>query len=230
MIENKNWYDSITKNLIPKYHNPHFDVHGMEIPCRIILVGSSGSGKTQNILDLISKMKDTFQMIVVCCKNSDEPLYNYLKTKIDPDQLIFYEDGKVPTVNEFDAMQGQVFMVFDDLVNSKCQDKIFEHFLRGRKGANNYGISYVYSTQTYFDVPKKIRAQSTHIFLKKISGDRDLKAILRDHSLGMNIESVFQLYKYATSKKNDFLMIDLGAPDEKKYRRSFGEIISYGRN
>lgn len=230
MIENKNWYESIPKHLIPKYHNPYFSEHGISVPARIILVGSSGSGKTQNILDLIAKMRDTFQMIVVCCKNSDEPLYNYLKTKIEPDQLVFYEDGKIPTVKEFDVMEGQVLMIFDDLVNLKCQDKIFEHFLRGRKGANNHGISYVYSTQSYFNVPKRIRSQSTHIFLKKISGDRDLKAILQDYTLGMDAKSVVQLYKYATQRQNSFFMIDLNAPEEQKFRRNFAEVISFGVN
>lgn len=229
-MTNKNWYESIPKNLIPKYHNPHFDQHGIEIPCRIILVGSSGSGKTQNILDLIARMKDTFQMIVVCCKNSDEPLYNFLKTKIEPDQLLFFEDGKIPSVDEFQVMEGQVLMIFDDLVNLKCQNEIFEHFLRGRKGANKHGISYVYSTQSYFNVPKKIRLQSTHIFLKKISGDRDLKEILRDYTLGMDVKKVYELYKYATQLQSNFLMIDLNARENRKFRRSFGEIISFSKN
>lgn len=52
-------------------------------------------------------------------------------------------------------------MIFDDLVNApdKIQNKIANHFTDGR----HHKIIPVYLTQSYYDVPQKLRQYCSHI-------------------------------------------------------------------
>ena len=45
-----NWYDKIPKKFLPKQHNPYFHIHHIKLPFRMLITGSSGSGKTQTLL------------------------------------------------------------------------------------------------------------------------------------------------------------------------------------
>ena len=51
------------KKLMDDVHNPCFDVHQLEIPFRLGIIGSSGSGKTSILLNLLSQAQDTFSYI-----------------------------------------------------------------------------------------------------------------------------------------------------------------------
>lgn len=50
--------------------------------------------------------------------------------------------------------------------------------------------------------------------------------ILNESSLGVDIKKLVEIYKYATRDKFDFLLIDLDAEDDKKFRHNFLQIIS----
>ena len=64
-----------------EYHNPCFDDHQFKVPFRCGIIGSSGSCKTQMLLNLIARMKDTFFHIYVVYRQS-EVLYDFLAKKI----------------------------------------------------------------------------------------------------------------------------------------------------
>ena len=49
-------------------------------------------------------------------------------------------------------------VIFDDLVNDKIQNKIANHFTDGR----HHKISPIYLTQSYYDVPQKLRQNCSH--------------------------------------------------------------------
>jgi len=77
-----------------KYHNPKYNKETMPIahPFRAVLVGSSGSMKTNTCLNIIQKMDETFEHIDIFTADKDEPLYNLLEEKIpDTDDLMIYE-------------------------------------------------------------------------------------------------------------------------------------------
>ena len=216
-----NWYKKIPSKLVPKYHNPNFQKHKLKHPFRALIVGGSGSGKTQLILEIIHRMSGTFELVILCVKNSNEPLYNYLKTKIDSDRLHIYENGQVPSLSDYKTFNGQILMVFDDLVNEKkAQEPITEWFIRGRKLAG--GVSMCYLSQSYFKTPKTIRVNCNYIILKKLSSTRDLNMILGDYNLGIDRSVLLELYKYAI-QNNGSLFIDIDAQPEDRFRRNFLE-------
>lgn len=217
-----NWEKLIPKNLTPKYHNPHFKKHNMSLPFRLLIAAPSGSGKTSNFLDLINIFDNTFQDIFLCVKNSDEPLYNYLKQTLSSNQLHVY-DNSFPDISELDnAGLGQSLICFDDFVLDKNQSHMIEYFIRARKIGN--GMSCVYISQSYYDVPKAIRINCNYIILKKLSGNRDLKAILKQYVLGVNISTLEQKYMNALKgDKGNFFMIDIETDKPHlKFRKNFG--------
>lgn len=219
----KQWYKIIPKSFKPTYHNPCFKNHKLNVPFRACIIGGSGSGKTTLILEMVHRMQETFGLIVLCTKNSDEPLYNYLKSKLKPEDLHVYEDGEVPPLEKYAKEETQILMIFDDLVNEKDQRPMIEWYIRGRKLAK--GVSMVYLSQSYFGMPKTIRIQCNYIMLKKLSSTRDLTAILKDFSLGLSREELLTLYEYATREKTDFLFVDIDAEPEERFRRCFLDII-----
>lgn len=217
------WYDVVPKSLKTQYWNPLFKRHGISVPFRALMVGNSGSGKTQCLLQLIYEMDDTFGHITICCANSDEPLYRYLATKIKPELLSIVEGYEnIPLLEDLDP-EVQHLVVWDDLVLTKDQSLIEEYFIRGRKIAK--GVSMVYLTQSYWAVPKTIRLQVSYIFLKKVSCTRDLTMIMKDFSLGLQRQELLELYKHCTEDPQSFLLVDIAAPSERRFRKNFDEIL-----
>jgi Ni2+-binding GTPase involved in maturation of urease and hydrogenase len=83
-----NFYElSEVKALKKKSINPNFKSHGMKVPFRAIIIGASGSGKTNIVLNLISQMKNTFNKIEIYTRNKAEPLYELLELKIESNML-----------------------------------------------------------------------------------------------------------------------------------------------
>lgn len=221
--EVQNWYGHIPDSLKTKYHNPNYDNHLINVPFRMLIVGNSGSGKTTLVLELLHRMDDTFGNIIICTKNADEPLYKFLRTKIKAEQLQVYEGiDNIPDLDSFDP-EIQHLIVFDDLVLEKDQSTVEQYFIRSRKIAK--GVSCIYLSQNYFATPKTIRLNSNYIILKKLSSTRDLGMILRDFSLGVDKETLIQLYKFCTKERSDFLMIDIDAPPEKRFRHNLLHVL-----
>lgn len=220
--EISNFYNLIPDELKKKYHNPNFDYHLIKIPFRMLIIGGSGSGKTNTAMEVIHRMSNTFEKIVICCKSKAEPLYEFLETKIPPEQLEIYEGiENVPPVDKYKGV-GQMLIIFDDLVLDKNQSEIEQYFIRGRKIGG--GISCIYLSQSYFKTPKTIRLQCNYLILKKLSSKRDLAQILNEFSLGKDITELTALYKDATTNPLYFLLIDADAPDDMKFRKGFMEI------
>jgi hypothetical protein len=211
-----NFYEIMPKSLIPKYENPNFEIHQMKIPFQAICIGQTGCKKTNWLCDLIHKFNNTFGCITIICKDNSEPLYAYLRSKIpDEDQLRIIEGiENTPQMAELDP-EVQHLIVWDDMcIEGKKQHKIVEeYYIRSRKVAK--GVSCIYISQVFFKIPKSIRLQASYCILKKVSNTKDLKLILSDYNLGLDLDSLIKLYKECTETPDDFLMIDLNSPSEK---------------
>ena len=111
----QNFYESKEiKKYITKYHNPKFADTQISVPARIGVIAASGGGKTQFLLNFISKSSDTFGKIIVVYKAS-EPLYEYLRDKIGSKNIDFYTSlSKLPAPNELNMGSKQILLVFDD--------------------------------------------------------------------------------------------------------------------
>lgn len=222
-----NFYEAMPKKLLHKTKNPNFKEHKIKLPFRMVIVGGSGSMKTNTLLNLLYIMQSTFTQIDIITKNADEPLYNFLKLKIK-DGLKLYEGlHNLPDVDGYDKKENSL-VVLDDLCLEKDQSPIEDFYIRARK----VGCSIVYLSQSWFKIPPVIRQNLTHIILKKIGSRRIVKAILADYSLGVSVDGLMEIYKFAlTGPKEDFFMIDLEEPDEnRKFRRNYDVIELVNEN
>lgn len=224
--ETKNYYERLPAHLKSTCPNPDFESTGIRLPARIIIIGSSGSGKTVALFSLLERSPRSFSKIVLCVKSIEEPLYRHLVETTPPDILDYYENGEIPPLEKYKGNRGHGLFIADDLMALSKQEQlpISEWAIRCRK-LGEHGFSFVYITQSFFAVPKNIRLQADHLFIKKLSSTRDLNLILSDCSLGISKQQLTNYYKTATKGKWDFLTIALSAEDECKYRRNFLEIL-----
>ena len=92
-------------------------------------------------------------------------------------------------------------VIADMLNNKKLNPIVTELFIRGRK----LHFCLVFITQSYLDVPKNIRLNSTHYFVMKIPYKRELQEIGFKHSSDTDFQHFMNLYKKQTTKPNQVL-------------------------
>ena len=214
-----NWYEKVPKKFLPKQHNPYYDIHHIKLPFRMLITGSSGSGKTQTLLSLLHNMPKTFEKIIITTKNKDEPLYNWLDEKFEKTagfEIREIDKDGLPDLDKFDKECNNL-LVMDDLVGEKNQKPMEQFFLRARKK----GCSLVYITQSYYAVPRMIRSNLTYLIIKQVSSMKNLTMIMREYDLGIERPQLIEMYKEATKEKAGFLMIDLEGDEGKKFRKDF---------
>lgn len=214
-----NWYEVIPKKFLLAQHNPNFEVHKIKLPMRMLIIGSSGAGKTQTLLNIIHNFNSTFNNIVIITKNKDEPLYNYLEDKLKDGIDIREGIANAPNLDDFDK-EDQSLIVMDDLVLEKNQTALEQYFIRARK----LNCSLIYISQSYYRVPRIIRQNLNYLIIKQLSSLKDLHRIMAEYSLGVDKEELDAMYKDATKDKRDFLMVDMDGEMKDRFRKNFNDI------
>lgn len=219
-------------SLLPKSKEKRtvgFNNHYIEKNSRILMIGSSGTGKSNALLNFIERSSGEFHKIIICSfSTTDEPLYNYLHQKI-PDVELINKIEDVPKVQDFDDIEKSKpkLIVFDDFVGlSTKQMKILtDYAISSRK----FGFTTVFISQNYTSVPKVISRNCNYIFIFKINDKVSIKRIISNHSLSGLItpERIEQLYYYCVGQPLGFLLIDLKTLDEtKRFRCGFLQFLS----
>jgi ABC-type dipeptide/oligopeptide/nickel transport system ATPase component len=216
------WYKKIPSKYLTKSHNPNYNVHGIKVPFRMLIVGSSGSGKTQTLLNLIHNMGNTFNDIYIITKNKQEPLYEYLEDKLGNKGLSVVEGiDNAPDLDKDIDKKDQTLIIMDDLVLERNQRHLEEFFLRARK----QNCSLIYISQSYFAVPQMIRKNLTYLIIKQLANLPDLFRILREYSLGVDKKQLMKIYEDSTKdNKQDFLLVDLDAEPKDRFRKNFNDV------
>ena len=147
----------------------------LDHPYRILIIGGSGSGKTNVLLNLIENQPD-IDKIYLYAKDPYEAKYQYLikiREKVgidhhnDPRAYIEYSNDMhnvYKNINYYNPdKENRILIVFDDMIYNKKLDSIVtELFFRGRK----LNISLVFMTESYFKVA---RLNTTHFFYRQTS-------------------------------------------------------------
>ena len=216
------WYKKIPSKYLTKTHTPNFNIHGLKIPFRMLIIGGSGSGKTQTLMNIIHNMNDTFNEIYVITKNKQEPIYEYLEDKLGSKGVSVIEGiDNAPDLDKDINKKDQTLIVMDDLVLEANQRPLEEYFIRARK----QNCSLIYISQSYYAVPKMIRKNLNYLIIKQLSSLQDLFRIMREYSLGDNKVQLKKIYDNATTdNRQDFLLVDLDAPPENRFRKNFNDV------
>ena len=152
-----------------KEHNekwPYIPDH----PYRILIIGGSGSGKTNTLLNFI-KEQDDIDKICFYAKDLSGPKYELLIKKRENAGIKHLNDlnAFIECSNAMDDVyentddynpnrKRKILIVFDDMIadimrNKKFPAMIKELFIRCRK----LNISLAFIIQSYFSVPKDVR-------------------------------------------------------------------------
>ena len=105
-------------------------------------------------------------------------------------------------------------MIADITTNIKFQAIIKELFIRFRK----LNISLVFTTQSYFSVPKDVRLNSKHYLIMKINNKRELQNIAINHSADIDYIDFVEIYRECTKEPYSFLTIDTTLPTSNSLR------------
>jgi len=149
-------------------------------PFRLAVAGSSDSGKTTMIINLLmgdKKAKEDGERYVLCDavllvgRYLDEPKWAVVRDFFEEEEIPFTAvthsemgcfSNQIPEIDSFDPTQATV-VIFEDLMDApkKTQDLITGYFTHGR----HKNISCIYVAQRFFAIPKAIRENVNYIFL-----------------------------------------------------------------
>ena len=179
----------------------------------ILVIGGSGSGKANPLLNLIMK-QDDINKSYLYAKDLNEPKYEcFIKRREDTgakhlnDPNAFIEcsntmdDVYENTDDSNPNSKRKMLIAFDNMMadimkNKEFQAIIKELFIRCRK----LNILLVFITQSYFSVPKDVRSCPTHYLIMKTNNRKELQNTVMNHSADIDYKDSVNIYRECTIK------------------------------
>jgi hypothetical protein len=207
--EVKNWYNALPSNLkSDSKRDKNYQKHFVEPKSMIVCIGGTGSGKTNALLEFLSRKNEAFyEIIIFTGSTTDEPIYNLLKTKAGAE--VYDNIDELPELKTFEDNKNQEkLIVLDDFINlpAKKLKKINEYLTSGRK----FGFTCFVMAQNYTSCPKVITRNAHYFILFKLNDNRTIDCILKNHNVnGVDKEEFKKMYRDATDEPRNFFMVDL---------------------
>lgn len=198
-------------------------------PCKMIAcVGSTGSGKSNSLLEFLHRKNNAFHEIILFTgSTSDEDLYNLLNDAMDGEINMIEDIDELPDLTDYnDCDKGvEKLIIFDDIINLKKKE--LEKIKKWFNSARKYGFTCLCMAQNWTDLPTQIRRNCHYIWLFKLKDQNQVCQILKtsNHD-NLNLEVLKDMYKVATRDIGQFLNIDMTENDPRnKYRKNFIEFL-----
>lgn len=139
----KNFYLEIKQD--KKVNDKNYKNHMILPNSRIALIGGSGTGKTQFLLNFLDRVGPKFYELYIYTTDTEEKLLSLLKSKI-PEAVITNNIDDIPEISEFsEDKTHEKLVVFDDFItlNNKQMKKLEDYEIAGRK----YAITSIFMAQ-----------------------------------------------------------------------------------
>lgn len=217
----------INEKMYEKTYNNHY-IKSKNNIC--LLIGASGSGKTNSIIDFILKTKlpnndiPFYSVTYFTSSTSDEGLLKLLKELI-PSTNILDDLNKLPQLEDYKDNSDfnkklKNIIVFDDIgnLNNKQKNTLNIWSNSGRKLYTHM----FFICQSYYDVNPTIRRNTNYLYLYKSSDLSMIKQILKKHNIhNIDMDTMIQWYLDSTQDKGQFMLIDLIYDSPLKIRSNF---------
>ena len=161
-------------------------------PLRILIIGGSGSGKTNVMFNLIKEQGD-IDRIYLYAIDLGEPKYEFLIKKC--------KDAGIKYLNDLNT-----FIECSDTL-----DDVYEnigHYNPNKKRK----ILIVFDDMIADSVPKDVRLTLTHYLIMKIENKKELQNIATNHSADIDYKDFVKSYRECTKEPYSFLTIDTTLP------------------
>jgi hypothetical protein len=212
------------KKIIPKH------------PFRLILNGTSGSGKSTVLLNLMTKpqfYKDYFDDIYLIAPTAEiDDSFEMLKIK--EDHMITNGDiSKVEAILENQkenikkkgiAKAPKTLLIFED---SQSTPKLLrsKEFLRIFIAGRHYGISTILTSQSFTKTPRGARLQATDVIYFPSSMSENMIMVEEFSPPNFTKKDMLDLINFATVEPYSFLYINMTAPIKERYRKNLDQIL-----
>ena len=212
----------------------------------IYSVGSPGSGKTSNIMSLLTSHPTK--------KNPSKPLY-YFKffdnihlisgslqtlpdnfTKLLPDNKKhnkYTDDLLIDIIDDLREGENENnLLIMDDIIKSLNRSKILSsvvlnrrHITHNEEEEGQGGLSLIIMSQKFSLLNLEYRNAVSHFILFKVSSAPELKRIREEIMYDLDDDEFNQLTKFAWKDKYSFIFVDLNKPKKDKYFVKFDKVI-----
>jgi hypothetical protein len=185
----------------------YYDVR-FETPSRWIIFGSSGSGKTTFVFNLIKSIKlfkNKFNRIVYCTGGVVPNINEINKIKIE-----YFKNVNEKLINSFNKNKNNL-LILDDNMHSFVNDILISDLFT--KHSHHKNITVILLMQNLFPKSKfnrDISLNSNYIVLMKNPRDKQQIKLLANQICGGQENYIFDAYKNATEfSAYSYLMLDL---------------------
>ena len=185
---------------------------------RMLVAGASGSGKTNTVIHMLMEPLVYYDKIYLYTRNPHqekiqglEKLMDRISQKVGYDVLEIKDPDDIMDTHAYPGGNRKI-VIFDDLINApeKVQSMIANYFTDGR----HQGNSPIYLTQSYYDTPKKLRMNCTHMVLFTPPSNNECNLIAREQRIDSKLFDRLGPY--------EFLFVD---KEKKKAAKNFDEKI-----
>ena len=183
---------------------------------RMLVSGQTRCGKTNTLMHILRKPLIYYDKIYYYTPNQHQDKIQDLKKlmegiKVGYPVLELLEPDDILDTSEYPQGNRKV-VVFDDLINApdKIQKLIANHFTDGR----HHKISPIYLSQSYYDVPQKIRLNCSHMILYPPATRKHLDLIAKENLVDPNLFNKLGPF--------EFLFLD---KEKRKVAKNFDEMI-----
>ena len=196
---------------IVSYYEEKFEDKILPQPLRCLIIGSSGSGKTNLLTNFIyNEGGITFKKLYVLSKSIHQPVYIKLKeyyNKIEEKlkTTIAYFFTNCDDLPSLDECYPNSLIVFDDCLMGK-QDKIKDYFIRSR----HKNISCIYLSQCFVKVDRQVIRNNINFICIFKQNSHYTKSIYNEFVGGdMTFKQFMQICTRCWKKPYGFLSINI---------------------
>jgi len=207
-------------------------------PFRILMVGGSGQGKSNLLINMVYKPMVAFDRLYVYSSMIDQPKYKFLKRHYDTmDKMLEKDYGiKRKTIQVWkDTLEG-IDKLLDELDADYKNLIIIDDFSCAPSKQEQQAIDILYTkvrhkntsiiilAQLYFRPPstRAVRNNITHAILLQNYNNRELQLLQMELGSDLPRGQFKKLYNYILSEKYAFMVIDNESEDRRlRYRKRF---------
>lgn len=250
--KSNNWYQFLEHK--QTYKNPHAHKHGISHPARILLIGQSGSGKTQAVLDILRVMDCHDEIYVMCLEGKEDPLYDLAskmfkgkkcivtngfqpkhkvkKTKegVEEEEIEESEDeeednDKFPNIKDIPIGDSiQRAFIFDDV--QAMPKNVQATIAEYNIAIRKHNGTVINIYHDFFETPKVTRGQATHIGLLPGLTQNNKRNFKEIASRFGDADELMNMYKICNEQvPKEIFWIDCNGPKEQRYRCGFDRVI-----